>query len=61
MMQGRAAAANGWQSAFMAPTEALARQHEATLAAWLGVPADQLGAVFPNIDKFGSANLGFMG
>lgn len=30
-----AAAANGWQAAFMAPTEALARQHEATLGAWL--------------------------
>jgi uncharacterized protein (DUF1501 family) len=36
-------------------------QYGATLAAWLGVPAGQLNAVFPNIANFGSANLGFMG
>lgn len=36
-------------------------QYGATLAAWLGVPGGQLAAVFPNIAKFGSANLGFMG
>lgn len=36
-------------------------QYGATLAAWLGVPADQLAAVFPNLSKFTSPNLGFLG
>jgi uncharacterized protein (DUF1501 family) len=36
-------------------------QFGATLAAWLGVPAAQLPAVFPNIGNFGSNNLGFLG
>jgi uncharacterized protein (DUF1501 family) len=36
-------------------------QYGGTLASWLGVPAAQLPAVFPNIGRFGSANLGFMG
>ena len=36
-------------------------QYGATLAAWLGVPADQLASVFPNIGSFASPNLGFMG
>jgi uncharacterized protein (DUF1501 family) len=36
-------------------------QYGGTLAAWLGVPAAQLASVFPNIGKFGSQNLGFMG
>jgi uncharacterized protein (DUF1501 family) len=36
-------------------------QYGATLAAWLGVPAAQLPAVFPNLPKFGAGTLGFMG
>ena len=36
-------------------------QYGATLAAWLGVPAAQLGSVFPNLAKFGASNLGFLG
>lgn len=35
-------------------------QYGATLAAWLGVPANQLGSVFPNLGNFGTQNLGFM-
>ena len=36
-------------------------QYGATLAAWLGVPANQLGSVFPNLGKFANPNLGFLG
>jgi len=36
-------------------------QYGGTLATWFGVPPDQLPAVFPNIAKFGTADLGFMG
>lgn len=36
-------------------------QYGATLAAWLGVPADQLPTVFPNLGKFANPNLGFLG
>ncbi|GDY22581.1 hypothetical protein LBMAG56_39280 [Verrucomicrobiota bacterium] len=36
-------------------------QYGATLAAWLGVPANQLGTVFPNLGKFANQNLGFLG
>jgi len=36
-------------------------QYGSTLANWFGVPAAQLPAVFPNIAKFGTADLGFMG
>lgn len=36
-------------------------QYGATLATWFGVPAQNLGAVFPNLGKFGQANLGFLG
>jgi uncharacterized protein (DUF1501 family) len=36
-------------------------QYGATLAAWLGVPANQLGTVFPNLSKFATPNLGFLG
>lgn len=42
------------------PTTAI-DQYGATLAQWLGVGADQVEAVFPNIGRFGSADLGFMG
>ena len=35
-------------------------QYGATLAAWLGVPAAQLSAVFPNIGNFATPSLGFM-
>ncbi len=36
-------------------------QYGATLAAWLGVPANQLGTVFPNLQEFANQNLGFLG
>jgi len=35
-------------------------QYAATLAEWFGVPASQLGAVFPNIGNFTTTNLGFV-
>lgn len=36
-------------------------QYGATLAAWLGVAAAELPVAFPNLSKFGTANLGFLG
>ena len=36
-------------------------QYGATLAAWFGVPAVDLPTVFPNLSKFATANLGFLG
>jgi len=41
------------------PTTSL-DQYGATLASWFGVPAQQLSAVFPNLNKFQTSNLGFM-
>jgi uncharacterized protein (DUF1501 family) len=41
------------------PTVAI-DQYGATLASWLGVSSSDLPAVFPNIGRFGTANLGFM-
>lgn len=35
-------------------------QYAATLARWLGVPADDLPKVFPNLGRFPSADLGFL-
>lgn len=35
-------------------------QYGATLAAWFGVPTGQLDSVFPNIQKFAQADLGFL-
>jgi uncharacterized protein (DUF1501 family) len=35
-------------------------QYAATLAAWFGVPANQLSMIFPNIGSFATANLGFV-
>lgn len=42
------------------PTTAV-DQYGATLASWFGVAPADLGAVFPNLGKFATANLGFMG
>jgi uncharacterized protein (DUF1501 family) len=42
------------------PTTSLA-QYGATLAQWFGVSSANMAAVFPNIGKFGTSNLGFMG
>jgi uncharacterized protein (DUF1501 family) len=36
-------------------------QYAATLATWFGVQAGDLGAIFPTIQNFGTANLGFLG
>lgn len=41
------------------PTTAI-DQYGATLATWFGVPAQNLGSVFPNLSKFTSQNLGFV-
>ena len=41
------------------PTTAV-DQYGATLASWFGVPSSSLDAVFPNLAKFASADLGFM-
>jgi uncharacterized protein (DUF1501 family) len=35
-------------------------QYAATLAAWYGVPSGALGGVFPSLERFATANLGFM-
>jgi len=40
------------------PTAAV-DQYGATLASWFGVPSSSLDAVFPNLAKFASADLGF--
>lgn len=40
------------------PTTAV-DQYAATLATWMGVSANQLGTVLPNIGRFASSNLGF--
>ena len=42
------------------PTTAV-DQYGATLAQWFGVAPGQLAAVFPNLGKFATSNLGFMG
>lgn len=42
------------------PTTAV-DQYAATLATWLGVKSGDLSTVIPNIGRFGSANLGFLG
>ena len=42
------------------PTTAV-DQYGATLATWFGASAEQLGAVFPNLARFPTGNLGFMG
>jgi uncharacterized protein (DUF1501 family) len=36
-------------------------QYAATMAAWFGVPASQLAAIFPNLPNFPQSNLGFLG
>jgi len=41
------------------PTTAV-DQYGATLAKWLGATPAQLGAVFPNLSKFATADLGFL-
>lgn len=41
------------------PTTAV-DQYAATLVRWFGVPPSQLGAVFPNLGRFASADLGFL-
>ena len=35
-------------------------QYAATLGTWLGVPAAQLGTVFPLLSRFSTPDLGFM-
>jgi uncharacterized protein (DUF1501 family) len=35
-------------------------QYAATMATWFGVPSTELNLVFPNLNRFASANLGFM-
>src|SRR5438477_197107 len=42
------------------PTTAI-DQYGATLAAWYGLPANLLTTVFPNLSKFPTQNLGFLG
>lgn len=42
------------------PTTAT-EQYSATLATWFGVSSGELSTVLPNIDRFGNANLGFLG
>ena len=41
------------------PTTAV-DQYTSTLALWFGLPAAEVPLVFPNIGRFGSADLGFM-
>src|SRR5258706_10293303 len=35
-------------------------QYSATLAAWFGVGGGEMPMIFPNLSRFGAANLGFM-
>ncbi|HVF64449.1 MAG TPA: DUF1501 domain-containing protein, partial [Casimicrobiaceae bacterium] len=42
------------------PTTAI-DQYGATLAKWFGVPAVDIAQVFPNVGRFATADLGFMG
>jgi uncharacterized protein (DUF1501 family) len=35
-------------------------QYAATMASWFGVSGTDLNAVFPNLARFPTANLGFM-
>ena len=43
-----------------APTSSV-DQYASTLLQWFGIPASEMAAVFPNIGRFASSNLGFMG
>lgn len=43
-----------------APTTSV-DQYGSTLLQWFGIPASEMAAVFPNISRFASSNLGFMG
>ncbi|QJR15188.1 DUF1501 domain-containing protein [Usitatibacter palustris] len=36
-------------------------QYAATLASWFGVGTGELATIFPNLSRFGAANLGFLG
>jgi uncharacterized protein (DUF1501 family) len=36
-------------------------QHAATLARWFGVDSSMMSALLPNLSRFSSSNLGFMG
>jgi uncharacterized protein (DUF1501 family) len=49
---------SGSRGAFIPTTST--DQYGATLASWFGVPAAQLPSVFPNVTKFGQADLGFI-
>lgn len=43
-----------------APTSSV-DQYGSTLLQWFGIPAGEMSAVFPNIGRFATANLGFLG
>jgi len=49
---------SGSQGRFI-PTTAV-DQYTATLAQWYGLAPGDVNAVFPNINKFNSSNLGFL-
>jgi uncharacterized protein (DUF1501 family) len=36
-------------------------QYFATIATWFGVDSDNLATIFPNLSRFNSSNLGFLG
>ena len=35
-------------------------QYAATLARWFGVSSSEIATIFPNIGRFGTADLGFL-
>jgi len=53
-------AARDYTGGRFAPTSSV-DQYGSTLLQWFGIPASEMASVFPNIGRFASSNLGFLG